>query len=129
MRLQPASLSIDKNSISKTCALPSYRARRSMHSPCPMCCSAIVLASKNQGICSLALCSLGTDPWIKKGKRLKKKGNENVTTSTTFWSVIFLFPLSMEIYTEGLQPTLAWVKIIVSTAACSTRVFIWLCEG
>jgi len=27
--------------------------------------------------------------------RLKKKGNENVTTSTTFWSVIFLFPLSM----------------------------------
>ncbi len=27
--------------------------------------------------------------------KLKKKGNENVTTSTTLWSVIFLFPLSM----------------------------------
>ena len=27
--------------------------------------------------------------------RLKKQGNENVTTSTTLWSVIFLFPLSM----------------------------------
>ena len=27
--------------------------------------------------------------------RLKHKGNENVTTSTTFWSVIFLLPLSI----------------------------------
>ena len=27
--------------------------------------------------------------------RLKNKGNENVTTSTTLWSVIFLFPLSL----------------------------------
>ena len=27
--------------------------------------------------------------------RLKKKGNENVTTSTTLWSVILLFPLSL----------------------------------
>ena len=27
--------------------------------------------------------------------KLKAKGNENVTTSTTLWSVIFLFPLSM----------------------------------
>jgi drug/metabolite transporter (DMT)-like permease len=27
--------------------------------------------------------------------RLRTKGNENVTTSTTLWSVIFLFPLSM----------------------------------
>tara|TARA_B100000963_G_scaffold231296_1_gene201882 strand:+ start:6473 stop:7360 length:888 start_codon:yes stop_codon:yes gene_type:complete len=27
--------------------------------------------------------------------KLKKKGNENVTTSTTLWSVIFLFPLSI----------------------------------
>ena len=27
--------------------------------------------------------------------KLKSKGNENVTTSTTLWSVIFLFPLSM----------------------------------
>ena len=27
--------------------------------------------------------------------KLKKKGNENVTTSTTLWSVIFLFPMSI----------------------------------
>ena len=27
--------------------------------------------------------------------RLRAKGNENVTTSTTLWSVVFLFPLSM----------------------------------
>jgi len=27
--------------------------------------------------------------------RLKKKGNENVTTSTTLWSVIFLIPMSL----------------------------------
>ena len=27
--------------------------------------------------------------------RIKNKGNENVTTSTTLWSVIFLFPLAM----------------------------------
>ena len=27
--------------------------------------------------------------------KLRTKGNENVTTSTTLWSVIFLFPLSM----------------------------------
>ena len=27
--------------------------------------------------------------------KLKAKGNENVTTSTTLWSVIFLLPLSM----------------------------------
>ena len=27
--------------------------------------------------------------------KLKDKGNENVTTSTTLWSVIFLFPLSI----------------------------------
>ena len=31
--------------------------------------------------------------------KLKTKGNENVTTSTTLWSVIFLFPLSIIIET------------------------------
>ncbi len=36
--------------------------------------------------------------------RLKKKGNENVTTSTTLWSVIFLFPLSM-IFEEPWKAT------------------------
>ena len=27
--------------------------------------------------------------------KLKNKGNENVTTSTTLWSLIFLFPLAL----------------------------------
>ena len=39
--------------------------------------------------------------------KLKKKGNENVTTSTTMWSVIFLFPLSMFFETPWqLSPSL-----------------------
>ena len=39
--------------------------------------------------------------------KLKKKGNENVTTSTTLWSVIFLFPLSMFFETPWLlNPTI-----------------------
>ena len=38
--------------------------------------------------------------------KLKNKGNENVTTSTTLWSVIFLFPLSMIFETPWLlKPT------------------------
>ena len=35
--------------------------------------------------------------------RLKRKGNENVTTSTTIWSVIFLLPLSLFFETLGIQ--------------------------
>ena len=31
--------------------------------------------------------------------KLKKEGNENVTTSTTLWSIIFLFPLSLLVET------------------------------
>ena len=39
--------------------------------------------------------------------KLKKKGNENVTTSTTIWSVIFLFPLSRFFETPWLlNPTI-----------------------
>ena len=39
--------------------------------------------------------------------KIKNKGNENVTTSTTLWSVIFLFPLSMIFETPWyLSPTL-----------------------
>jgi len=39
--------------------------------------------------------------------KLKNKGNENVTTSTTLWSVIFLFPLSMFFETPWqLSPSL-----------------------
>ena len=39
--------------------------------------------------------------------RLKNKKNENVTTSTTLWSVIFLFPFSLIIETPwNLNPSL-----------------------
>tara|TARA_Y100001970_G_scaffold249770_1_gene320725 strand:+ start:332 stop:1219 length:888 start_codon:yes stop_codon:yes gene_type:complete len=39
--------------------------------------------------------------------RLKRKGNENVTTSTTIWSVIFLLPLSLFFETPwNSNPTL-----------------------
>ena len=40
--------------------------------------------------------------------RLKNKGNENVTTSTTLWSLIFLLPLSLIFETPwNLSPTLS----------------------
>ena len=39
--------------------------------------------------------------------KLKKEGNENVTTSTTLWSIIFLFPLSVFFETPWeLTPTI-----------------------
>ncbi len=39
--------------------------------------------------------------------KLKNKGNENVTTSTTLWSIIFLFPLAMIFESPWqLQPSL-----------------------
>ena len=38
--------------------------------------------------------------------KLKKEGNENVTTSTTLWSIIFLFPLSIAFETPwSLSPS------------------------
>ncbi len=40
--------------------------------------------------------------------KIKNKGNENITTSTTLWSVVFLFPLSLIIETPwALSPSLA----------------------
>ena len=40
--------------------------------------------------------------------KIKNKGNENITTSTTLWSVVFLFPLSLIIETPWtLSPSLA----------------------
>ncbi len=40
--------------------------------------------------------------------KIKNKGNENITTSTTLWSVVFLFPLSLIIETPwSLSPSLA----------------------
>ncbi|OUX53182.1 MAG: EamA family transporter [Pelagibacteraceae bacterium TMED287] len=40
--------------------------------------------------------------------KIKNKGNENITTSTTLWSVIFLFPLSLIIEAPwNLSPSLA----------------------
>jgi len=53
--------------------------------------------------------------------RLKAKGNENVTTSTTLWSVIFLFPLSMIFetpwqLTPSIESTLALLYLgVVAT--------------
>ena len=53
--------------------------------------------------------------------KLKTKGNENVTTSTTLWSVIFLFPLSMIFetpwqQTPSLESTLALLYLgVVAT--------------
>jgi len=53
--------------------------------------------------------------------RLKTKGNENVTTSTTLWSVIFLLPLSIFIETPwelspSLESTLALLYLgVVAT--------------
>ena len=53
--------------------------------------------------------------------RLRAKGNENVTTSTTLWSVIFLFPLSMIFetpwqLTPSIESTLALLYLgVVAT--------------
>ena len=53
--------------------------------------------------------------------KLRTKGNENVTTSTTLWSVIFLFPLSMIFEspwesTPSMQSTLSLLYLgIVAT--------------
>ena len=53
--------------------------------------------------------------------KLKTKGNENVTTSTTLWSVIFLFPLSMIFetpwqLTPSIESTLALLYLgVVAT--------------
>ena len=58
--------------------------------------------------------------------RLKKEKNENVTTSTTLWSVIFLLPLSLIFETPWeLNPTLASTMSLLYLGVVATG-FAWL---
>jgi len=58
--------------------------------------------------------------------KLKKKGNENVTTSTTMWSVIFLFPLSMFFETPWqLSPSLDSTLALLYLGVVATGI-AWL---
>ena len=68
--------------------------------------------------------------------KLKTKGNENVTTSTTLWSVIFLFPLSMIFETPwqstpSLESTLAllYLGVIATGLAWLIRFRILTVNG
>ena len=56
-----------------------------------------IIINKSNYIYAL-LCIIGSTFYSIGGLltlRIKNKGNENVTTSTTLWSVIFLFPMSL----------------------------------
>ena len=58
--------------------------------------------------------------------KLKDKKNENVTTSTTLWSVIFLFPFSLVIETPwNSSPTLASTISLLYLGVVATG-FAWL---
>ena len=58
--------------------------------------------------------------------KLKDKGNENVTTSTTFWSVIFLLPLSLVFETPwNSSPTLESTLSLLYLGIVATGV-AWL---
>ena len=58
--------------------------------------------------------------------KLKDKKNENVTTSTTLWSVIFLLPFSLVIETPwNLSPTLASTISLLYLGVVATG-FAWL---
>ncbi len=58
--------------------------------------------------------------------KLKDKKNENVTTSTTLWSVIFLLPFSLVIETPwNLNPTLASTISLLYLGVVATG-FAWL---
>ena len=58
--------------------------------------------------------------------KLKNKKNENVTTSTTLWSVIFLFPFSLIIETPWeSNPTLASTLSLLYLGVIATG-FAWL---
>ena len=58
--------------------------------------------------------------------KLKDKKNENVTTSTTLWSVIFLLPFSFVIETPwNLNPTLASTISLLYLGVVATG-FAWL---
>ena len=59
-------------------------------------------------------------------KYLKNNGNENVTTSTTLWSVIFLLPFSLIIETPwNLSPTLSSTISLLYLGVVATG-FAWL---
>ena len=58
--------------------------------------------------------------------KLKNKKNENVTTSTTLWSVIFLLPFSVIIETPwNSNPTLASTISLLYLGVVATG-FAWL---
>ena len=58
--------------------------------------------------------------------KLKNKKNENVTTSTTLWSVIFLFPFSLILETPwNSSPTLASTLSLLYLGVIATG-FAWL---
>ncbi len=58
--------------------------------------------------------------------KLKNKGNENVTTSTTLWSVIFLFPLSLIFESPwNLNPSLESTVALLYLGVVATGV-AWL---
>ena len=58
--------------------------------------------------------------------KLKAKGNENVTTSTTLWSVIFLLPFSLIIESPWeSNPTLASTLSLLYLGVIATG-FAWL---
>ena len=58
--------------------------------------------------------------------KLKDRKNENVTTSTTLWSVIFLFPFSLVIETPwNSSPTLASTISLLYLGVVATG-FAWL---
>ena len=58
--------------------------------------------------------------------RLKNKNNENVTTSTTLWSVIFLFPFSLIIETPwNLNPSLVSTLSLLYLGVVATGI-AWL---
>ena len=58
--------------------------------------------------------------------KLRNKKNENVTTSTTLWSVIFLFPFSMILETPwNSNPTLSSTLSLLYLGIVATG-FAWL---
>ena len=58
--------------------------------------------------------------------KLRKKKNENVTTSTTLWSVIFLLPFSLILETPwNSEPTLASTLSLLYLGVIATG-FAWL---
>ena len=58
--------------------------------------------------------------------KLKKEGNENVTTSTTLWSIIFLCPLSLLFETPWeLKPSIESTSLLLYLGVVATGL-AWL---